>query len=157
MKKNSSSSKKLNNHSITNNSPEIHSEPSAASSIAAASSSSLSSFSSSSSSATVATPFSYSFLFLQDKIKSHTATIGIIGLGYVGLPLVIRFGEEGFPVIGFDVDTQKIERLRAAKSYIKHIPAGKIGNLVSQKNFRLLQITPGSKKQMQLLFVSPPL
>ena len=49
--------------------------------------------------------------------------------------MVIRFGEEGFPVIGFDVDTQKIKRLRAAKSYINHIPAGKIANLISKKKF----------------------
>ena len=45
---------------------------------------------------------------LLDKIRRRQARIGIIGLGYVGLPLVLRFGDEGFSVIGFDVDPEKV-------------------------------------------------
>jgi UDP-N-acetyl-D-glucosamine dehydrogenase len=60
---------------------------------------------------------------LISKIKDRTAVVGIIGLGYVGLPLVIRFGEEGFRIIGFDVDDNKVERLNSGASYIKHIPS----------------------------------
>ena len=48
---------------------------------------------------------------LIDKIRSQKAVIGIIGLGYVGLPLVIRFAEEGFKVLGFDVDIKKVKSL----------------------------------------------
>jgi UDP-N-acetyl-D-glucosamine dehydrogenase len=55
------------------------------------------------------------------KINSREAQIGVIGLGYVGLPLVIEFCKAGFLVTGFDVDAAKIERLQQGKSYIKHI------------------------------------
>ena len=55
------------------------------------------------------------------KIKSKKAEIGIIGLGYVGLPLVIEFCKAGFPVTGLDVDAEKVAMLRQGKSYIKHI------------------------------------
>lgn len=63
---------------------------------------------------------------LPNKIKNRTANVGIIGLGYVGLPLVIEFVKAGFNVIGFDTDEKKTENLNAGKSYIKHIPAEKI-------------------------------
>jgi len=58
---------------------------------------------------------------LLNKIKQKNATIGIIGLGYVGLPLAIRFSEEGFKVIGFDIDDSKVKMLNKGESYIKHI------------------------------------
>jgi UDP-N-acetyl-D-glucosamine dehydrogenase len=55
------------------------------------------------------------------KIEDRTATVGVIGLGYVGLPLVLLFSESGFRVIGFDVDTAKTEALARGESYIRHI------------------------------------
>ncbi|MDD5169326.1 MAG: nucleotide sugar dehydrogenase, partial [Syntrophales bacterium] len=58
---------------------------------------------------------------LINKIKSRKAKLGIIGLGYVGLPLVIEFYKAGFDVIGFDLDKVKIAKLAAGQSYIKHI------------------------------------
>lgn len=58
---------------------------------------------------------------LKSSIGKRKSTIAIIGLGYVGLPLAIRFSEEGFPVIGFDVDGGKVDLLNSGKSYIKHI------------------------------------
>jgi len=58
---------------------------------------------------------------LLGKISSRTATVGIIGLGYVGLPLALVFEEAGFPVLGFDVDAKKPEALHRGESYIKHI------------------------------------
>src|SRR5215831_15493800 len=72
---------------------------------------------------------------LLHKIQSHEATIGVIGLGYVGLPLVLRFGEEHFNVIGFDVDPAKVSQLNAGQSYIQHIEAGRIRHLLSEKRF----------------------
>ena len=60
---------------------------------------------------------------LIEKIKSRQALVGIIGLGYVGLPLVLRFCEVGFQVLGFDTDARKVERLNRGESYIKHIPS----------------------------------
>lgn len=65
-------------------------------------------------------------------IENKDAVVGIIGLGYVGLPIVIRFCEEGFRVIGFDVDPAKIESVNKGKSYIKHIPSEKIASFVKK-------------------------
>lgn len=56
-----------------------------------------------------------------DKINARVAKVGIIGLGYVGLPLLIEFCKAGFQVTGFDVDEEKIALLKEGKSYIKHI------------------------------------
>jgi len=58
---------------------------------------------------------------LTEKIRTRKARIGIIGLGYVGLPLVLNFRKAGFSVTGFDVDKNKIECLRKGRSYIKYI------------------------------------
>jgi UDP-N-acetyl-D-glucosamine dehydrogenase len=58
---------------------------------------------------------------LDDKIASRTAQIGVIGLGYVGLPLVIAFCKAGFSVTGFDVDAEKVRMIRNGTSYIRHI------------------------------------
>lgn len=60
---------------------------------------------------------------LHKKITNKQALVGIIGLGYVGLPLVLRFCEVGFPVLGFDTDPRKVEMLSRGESYIKHIPS----------------------------------
>jgi UDP-N-acetyl-D-glucosamine dehydrogenase len=58
---------------------------------------------------------------LRAKISDRTAVIGIIGMGYVGLPLALTFSEKGFRVLGFDVDLSKIDALRLGVSYIKHL------------------------------------
>lgn len=63
---------------------------------------------------------------LIDKLNKKSAVIGIVGLGYVGLPLVIRFAEEGFRVLGIDIDNSKVTKLNAGKSYIEHIPTSAI-------------------------------
>jgi UDP-N-acetyl-D-glucosamine dehydrogenase len=61
--------------------------------------------------------------------------IGIIGCGYVGLPLALRFADVGQRVTGFDTDQEKVEKLNAGKSYIQHIPAEKICQHVKGKRF----------------------
>lgn len=58
---------------------------------------------------------------LKKKIENRSAVIGVIGLGYVGLPLLSAFNEAGFPVIGFDVDQKKIELLHRGENYLKHL------------------------------------
>ncbi|MCL4503287.1 MAG: nucleotide sugar dehydrogenase [Deltaproteobacteria bacterium] len=58
---------------------------------------------------------------LEEKILNRQATIGIIGLGYVGLPLVIHFARAGFTTLGFDADSHKVTELNAGRSYIHHI------------------------------------
>ena len=66
-----------------------------------------------------------------NNIKNNKSIIGVIGLGYVGLPLVIRFAEEGFPTFGFDIDAEKVKILNAGETYIKHIDADKIKTAVN--------------------------
>ena len=60
------------------------------------------------------------------KFRDKTATIGIVGLGYVGLPLMLRYAETGFKVLGFDIDAEKVNKLNKGETYIEHIPAEKI-------------------------------
>ncbi len=67
-----------------------------------------------------------------DKLRSHTAKVGVIGLGYVGLPLSLLFAEAGFPVTGFDIDERKITDLEAGRSYIFRIEAAEIESARSQ-------------------------
>src|SRR5688572_31070294 len=60
------------------------------------------------------------------KLNDRTAVIGIIGLGYVGLPLMLRYTEVGYKVIGFDIDEKKVSRLNAGESYIERIASDTI-------------------------------
>jgi UDP-N-acetyl-D-glucosamine dehydrogenase len=60
---------------------------------------------------------------LRARIAGRQAVVGIIGLGYVGLPLARAFSDAGFPVLGFDTDPAKVEKLQRGESYIGHIPA----------------------------------
>jgi UDP-N-acetyl-D-glucosamine dehydrogenase len=69
------------------------------------------------------------------KLKSKTASVGIIGLGYVGLPLALLFSEEGFRVTGFDVDNTKIDMLASSRSYICRIPETEIA-LAKDRGFQ---------------------
>ncbi len=60
---------------------------------------------------------------IKEKISRRTAQVGVVGLGYVGLPLMLRFTEAGFRCLGFDIDADKVKRLNAGHSYIEHISA----------------------------------
>src|ERR1035441_866312 len=73
--------------------------------------------------------------FIQ-KIETRNLTAGILGLGYVGLPLAQVFTSQGFKVLGFDIDQAKIEKLMSGESYIGHIPASVIQNM--RKDDRLV-------------------
>jgi UDP-N-acetyl-D-glucosamine dehydrogenase len=72
---------------------------------------------------------------LLDRIQSRSARIGIIGQGYVGLPLALVFREAGFPVVGFDLDSKKVEALRRGESYIKHIGPERVAAAVASGQF----------------------
>jgi len=67
--------------------------------------------------------------------KGAQLKVGIIGCGYVGLPLALRFAEAGHKVTGFDTDPNKVTMLNAGKSYIEHIPQNKIQQFVNSKHF----------------------
>jgi UDP-N-acetyl-D-glucosamine dehydrogenase len=68
---------------------------------------------------------------LRSRIEERTATVGVIGLGYVGLPLALLFSEAGFPVIGFDTDAEKSRRLKSGESYIRHIGPERVAQVFS--------------------------
>jgi UDP-N-acetyl-D-glucosamine dehydrogenase len=70
-------------------------------------------------------------LRLQARIEGGTATIGVIGMGYVGLPLGIAFCEAGCGVLAFDLDDAKVAALNAGTSYIKHIEGGRVASQVA--------------------------
>jgi len=80
---------------------------------------------------------------LVEKIKANKALIGVVGLGYVGLPLVREFTSEGTKVLGFDVDEKKIRMLNAGKSFIEHIPSTVVKKMVKSG---LFQATTDFKK-----------
>lgn len=73
-------------------------------------------------------------VMFKERILNREIVVGIIGLGYVGLPLVIEFAKKGFQVIGFDVDEQKVMRLAKNESYIKHIPSERLGEIAANFN-----------------------
>ena len=91
------------------------------------------------------------------RFQSRAANIGVIGLGYVGLPLALLFTEEGFPVMGFDIDGTKIDILASSRSYIDRIPETEI-SLAMGRGFRATtDFTQVSKMDAILICVPTPL
>jgi len=72
---------------------------------------------------------------LDKRILDKDARVGVVGLGYVGLPLLLEFVDAGFTCTGFDIDIKKVELLRQGKTYIKHIPDSRIAPAVSSGRF----------------------
>ena len=72
---------------------------------------------------------------LKSRFQDRSAKIGVIGLGYVGLPLLQAFIQSGFSTIGYDVDPEKPERLMAGESYIKHVPSAWITEWLAERRF----------------------
>ena len=72
---------------------------------------------------------------LEEKITKRDYLLGIIGLGYVGLPLSLTFLRKGIPVLGFDLDQKKIDALLAGESYIKHVPAEELTGYLQKGKF----------------------
>ena len=68
---------------------------------------------------------------LINKFNDKKAVIGILGMGYVGLPLMLRYADVGFKVVGFDVDENKINKIANRESYIEHIPSAQIAAQVA--------------------------
>ena len=72
---------------------------------------------------------------LSSKIKERSATIGVVGMGYVGLPLAVAVFEEKYSVIGFDVDPSKIEALQTGTPYLKHLGDDFAAAMANSKRF----------------------
>lgn len=97
------------------------------------------------------------FKKLMGKIEDRSARVGIIGLGYVGLPIVLRFCDEGFIVTGFDVDPEKIAALKKGRSYIKHIPSAKIAGFTKNRPASFTPTTDMSLlKKMDAIIICVP-
>ena len=75
------------------------------------------------------------YLDLLDRLQSRRATIGVIGLGYVGLPICLAAAKAGYSVLGLDTDPAKPERLAAGESYLKHIPSDAIASALATGRF----------------------
>ncbi len=73
---------------------------------------------------------------LEEKIRSHAARAGIVGLGYVGLPLGVEFANAGFRVTGIDVGASKVARVNAGDSYVLDVPSAVLGPLVAEGKLR---------------------
>src|SRR5579862_6250974 len=73
---------------------------------------------------------------LLERIRTRQAKVGIIGLGYVGLPLAVEFARQGLHVTGFDVDQSKTAQINAGKSYIPDVPDAELAAVVSAGRLR---------------------
>jgi UDP-N-acetyl-D-glucosamine dehydrogenase len=92
------------------------------------------------------------------KFNDRSARIGVLGLGYAGLPLTCGFAEAGFETLGFDVDGAKIQQLQAGQSYIGHIPAQRIARLIECGRLRpSAEFSPLSDCDAAIICVPTPL
>ena len=71
-----------------------------------------------------------------DLIKSRKAKTGVIGLGYVGLPLAVEFGRAGYEAIGFDLDPRKVNAINEGRSYIDDVPTAHVAELKAANRLR---------------------
>lgn len=94
---------------------------------------------------------------LIEKLRSKKAVIGIVGLGYVGLPLALRFCEVGYKVIGLDIDPAKIDILARGGSYIEHIDAQRIANVIGLSFEPTSDFAQASRVDALILCVPTPL
>src|SRR4051812_15432929 len=94
---------------------------------------------------------------LLEKLKNRSATIGIVGLGYVGLPLMLRYTEVGFKVLGIDIDQKKVESLNAGKSYIEHIPSSAIKGSVEKGFTATADFSKAAQADALIICVPTPL
>ncbi len=92
---------------------------------------------------------------LMKKIENRTAKVGIIGLGYVGLPLAVEFGEKGFTVIGFDISEPKVNLINSGKSDIDDVPDDRVASLL--KDGKLIATAdPKLLKQVDTVSICVP-
>lgn len=94
--------------------------------------------------------------FIQ-KVTDRKAVVGIIGLGYVGLPLAIAFAKSGFPIIGYDVDSPKIDSILDGKSYVKHISNEEVQYIIANNGTATSDIAELDRADAIIICVPTPL
>ncbi|MCU7960855.1 MAG: nucleotide sugar dehydrogenase [gamma proteobacterium symbiont of Bathyaustriella thionipta] len=94
---------------------------------------------------------------LKQKLNNKTARIAIVGLGYVGLPLAIRYAEAGYKVLGLDIAQDKIDYIAAGETYIKHIPAADVQKAVANGFSATTDFTRAATADALILCVPTPL
>ncbi len=94
---------------------------------------------------------------LEEKIKSRTARVGVIGLGYVGLPLAVEFAKAGFAVTGIDVLESKVAQLNRGESYVQDVSTATVRSLVETRKLRVrcLQKAPSKTRIVHRRHRSP--
>jgi len=92
---------------------------------------------------------------LDEKIAQKTARIGVVGLGYVGLPLAVEFARDGYNVTGIDIDARKVERLNRGESHIPDVPSGDVQQLIAQEKFWTTQDYK-SVSELDVIFICVP-
>src|SRR3989441_10784613 len=73
---------------------------------------------------------------IEQRLKRRTARIGVIGLGYVGLPLAVEFAKAGFHVTGFEINEKRVGELNRGRSYIQDVPTREVRDLVREGKLR---------------------
>jgi UDP-N-acetyl-D-glucosamine dehydrogenase len=94
---------------------------------------------------------------LINSLNTKDAVIGIVGLGYVGLPLLMRYCDVGYKVVGFDIDHGKVEKLLDGKSYIEHIPDASVSRALTQGFEATTDFSRASQVDALILCVPTPL
>lgn len=94
---------------------------------------------------------------LVEKLKNKQAKIGIVGLGYVGLPLAYRYAQMGYEVLGFEIDESKVTKLSAGESYIKHISDSDIKMMQENKFVATSDLSKAKEADAIILCVPTPL
>jgi UDP-N-acetyl-D-glucosamine dehydrogenase len=92
---------------------------------------------------------------LHHKLTSRTARTGVVGLGYVGLPLAVEFGNAGFTVVGIDLDARKVDAINRGESYIQDVPSEAVARLVSSGRLSAT-VDPGATKDLDTINICVP-
>ena len=92
---------------------------------------------------------------LEQRLKNRTAVIGIVGLGYVGLPLAVAFSQAGFKVLGFDIQQKRVDLVNKGQPYIANIASGSLSAVVA-KNLLRATATQSRLKEVDAICICVP-